>query len=66
MVIADKNVNSDSNRAVAEPVEQAPIFGEHGSPGFRLAKAGELAQRGLAAQSLDQQKYLLGILSVTQ
>src|SRR6516225_12467730 len=51
-------------RPVAETIEQSPIFAEHGTARFGLAKARELAQRGLAAKSLDQQKYLMGILSV--
>src|SRR5260370_1032456 len=49
---------------IAEPVEQARPFGKHRPAGFAPAEAGELTQRGLAAQRLDQQKDLLGVLAV--
>ena len=42
------------------------MVGKGGAAGFGLAKALELAQRRLAAQRIDQQEHLFGILAVAQ
>jgi methyl coenzyme M reductase subunit C len=46
--------------------EEARLLRQQCPPAVGLAKAGELAQRGLAAQCLDQQKGLPRILAVAQ
>src|SRR5258708_10285439 len=49
---------------ILEPVEQAAALGQRPLAEFGLAKPRELAQRGLAAQRIDQQEDLPCIFTV--
>ena len=52
-------------RPVAQPVEELATLGEHRAAGLLgLAETRELAQRGLAAQRIHQQKHLPRVLAV--